>query len=66
MRQDYFEFAPSHKLWLAANHKLIVRGSDHGIWRRIHLLPFTVTIGEKQRDKKLLEKLKVEAPGILA
>lgn len=65
MRQDFFEFAPSHKIWLAANHKPVVRGTDHAIWRRIRLVPFTVTIPEEQRDKHLFEKLKQELPGIL-
>jgi P4 family phage/plasmid primase-like protien len=66
MRQDFFEFDPLHKVWLAANHKLLVKGSDHGLWRRVHLVPFTVTIPEERRDKKLLQKLKAEASGILA
>jgi P4 family phage/plasmid primase-like protien len=45
MREDFWEFSPTHKIWLAANHKPSVRGTDHGIWRRIKLIPFTVTIG---------------------
>jgi len=66
MRQDYFEFQPTHKIWLATNHKPVIKGTDHAIWRRIRLIPFTVIIPEEKQDKDLLEKLKEEAPGILA
>ncbi len=65
MREDFWSFNPSHKLWLAANHKPIVRGTDHGIWRRIKLIPFTVTIPKERQDKQLPEKLLAELPGIL-
>jgi len=66
MRQDFFEFAPTHKLLLVANHKPAVRGVDHAIWRRICLIPFDVTIPEGEQDKQLPSKLRAEAPGILA
>jgi len=62
---DFFEFSPTHTIWLATNHKPIVRGTDHGIWRRIRLIPFTVTIPEDEQDKHLSEKLLSELPGIL-
>jgi putative DNA primase/helicase len=66
MRQDFFEFTPSHKLFLHGNHRPVVRGTDHAIWRRIRLIPFEVTIPEDQRDRRLTDKLVAEAPGILA
>ena len=65
MREDFWSFSPTHKLFLAANHKPTVRGTDHAIWRRIRLIPFTVTIGEEKKDPQLLEKLLAERPGIL-
>ncbi len=65
MRQDFFEFDPTHKLFLAANHKPVIRGTDYAVWRRIKLVPFTVTIPEREKDKQLPEKLKAEASGIL-
>lgn len=65
MRQDFFEFVPTHKLWIAGNYKPIIRGQDEGIWRRIRLVPFAVTIPENERDKHLETKLKRELPGIL-
>jgi putative DNA primase/helicase len=66
LHREFFEFRPSFKLWLAANHKPIVRGTDHAIWRRIRLIPFTVTIPEGERDNALADKLRGELPGILA
>jgi putative DNA primase/helicase len=66
MHEDFWEFEPTHKVFLAANHKPVVRGSDHGIWRRIKLIPFEVRVPESEQDKKLPEKLSAEASGILA
>ena len=66
MREDFWTFWPTHKLWLATNHKPIVHGSDTGIWSRIRLIPFTVTIPVEDRDKHLAETLEQEWPGILA
>jgi putative DNA primase/helicase len=63
---DLFEFTPTHKFWIAANHKPRVRGGDDGIWRRIKLIPFTQTIPEDRRDPHIRQKLLAEAPGILA
>ena len=66
MRQDWFEFEPTYKLWLAANHRPIIHSTDYGIWRRIRLIPFEVTIPPEQQDKRLLTKLRAEFEGILA
>ncbi len=66
MRQDFWEFDPTHKIWLSANHKPEVRGTDHAIWRRIKLIPFGVTIQKRDQDPRLPGKLKEELPGILA
>lgn len=63
--QETFEFEAEHKLFLATNHKPIIAGNDHAIWRRIKLIPFQVTITEDEKDKKLPEKLKSEYSGIL-
>lgn len=63
--QDEFEFKPSFKIFLTTNHKPEIRGTDRGIWRRIKLIPFTVTIPTEEVDTKLDEKLKKEFPGIL-
>ncbi len=60
-----FEFEPEFKLWMATNHKPIIRGRDLGIWRRMHLIPFTVEIPENKVDKNLKHKLRRELTGIL-
>lgn len=61
---EEFEFKPEFKLWMATNHKPIIRGTDTGIWRRIHLVPFTAQIPLEKVDKHLREKLRAELPGI--
>ena len=63
-----FTFQPTHKLWLATNHRPEVHGTDEAIWRRLLLIPFEVTIPpEKQEDQtQVVERLAAEANGILA
>lgn len=58
-------FAPTYKLALVGNHKPEISDTSHGMWRRILMVLFEVTIPEGQRDGKLLEKLKYEGAGIL-
>lgn len=65
MRQDESNFKPTHKLWLATNHKPVIRGTDLGIWSRVRLIPFTVTILPERQEKHLAEKLHAELPGVL-
>lgn len=60
-----FEFTPEFKIWIGTNHKPIIRGTDLGIWRRMHLIPFTVQIPEERVDRQLKYKLKAEYPAIL-
>jgi P4 family phage/plasmid primase-like protien len=66
MRQDFWEFEPTHKVFMACNHKPQVRGTDNAIWRRIRLVPFTETIPPAEQDKNLPDKLREERAGILA
>jgi putative DNA primase/helicase len=63
--QDFFEFTPTHKLWLLTNHRPSVQGTDDGIWRRLRLIPFVVTIQPERQDKNLVAKLSAESSGIL-
>ncbi|MFC1661671.1 phage/plasmid primase, P4 family [Gemmatimonadota bacterium] len=65
MHRDFFEFDPTWTIWMAANHKPVVKGTDEGIWRRIRLIPFNVTIATQDQDPDLPAKLKDELPGIL-
>jgi P4 family phage/plasmid primase-like protien len=60
------QFTPKFKLMMLGNHKPIIKGSDYGIWRRVRLIPFNRTIKPKERDPYLLDKLKAEAPHVLA
>lgn len=62
---EFFQFVPDFKPWLATNHKPEIRGTDEAIWRRLRLIPFTVTIPEEDRDPDLGPKLKDELSGIL-
>jgi putative DNA primase/helicase len=66
MRQDFWEFTPTHKIWLAANHKPSIRGTDYATWRRVKVIPFAVTIPPEERDPHLPAKLQAERAGILA
>lgn len=66
MHQDFWEFDPTHKLFICGNHKPVIHGTDHGIWRRIRLVPWNVTIPAAEKDRRLLAKLQAEYAGILA
>jgi len=67
LRGDPFFYDPQFKLLLHTNHKPKIRGQDKGIWRRVKLVPFTVTIPEGERDPLYFEhRLRAELEGILA
>jgi putative DNA primase/helicase len=65
LHQEFFDFRPTHRIVIRGNHKPAINGTDEGIWRRLRLVPFTVTIPEDERDHHLLSKLEAELPGIL-
>lgn len=65
LRKEFFEFTPEFKIFFTTNYKPVIKGDDEGIWRRIRLIPFNVTIPKDQIDKQLPEKLQAELPGIL-
>ncbi len=67
MREDYFVFRPTHKLFIYGNHKPVIYGNDTGIWRRIRIIPFTVTIPPENRvpQEQLHNEFLSEANGIL-
>lgn len=66
MREDFWEFTPSHKIWISVNHRPATADNSYGFWRRVKMIPFTVTIPKEKQDPKLLDALKAEMPGILA
>jgi putative DNA primase/helicase len=66
MKGEWFDFPPTHKLHLSTNHKPEIRGTDNAIWRRIRLIPWSVTVPPAEQDKKLPDKLRRELAGILA
>jgi putative DNA primase/helicase len=66
MREDEWQFIPSHTLFLHANHRPSIDGTDDGIWRRVLLIPFDVQIPPERRDSKLADTIVAdEAPGVL-
>jgi len=65
MRQDYFQFKPTHSFFILVNDRPNIVGTDEGIWRRLKLIPFTVHFSKEERDEDLKEKLVTEAEGIL-
>ena len=66
MREDFWEFAPTHTLLLCTNHRPEIRETKNAIWRRIRLVPFTVVIPESEQIKDLPARLRAEYQGILA
>ena len=61
----YFEFKPQFKVVLRTNDKPIIRSDSYATWRRIQLIPYSVTIPESEWNKELIEQLQNELPGIL-
>jgi putative DNA primase/helicase len=66
LHRGYFEFQPTHKIWLATNHLPVVSDTTEGMWRRVRVIPFLAYFGPDRQDKELPQKLLAEAAGILA
>ena len=64
--ENNFEFVPTWKIFLAANHKPTISSQDYAVWRRIKLVPFTQTIAPHEKDPCSTAKLLAELPGMLA
>jgi len=65
MRQDFFDFAPTFKIFVTGNYRPTLSAVDEAMRRRLLLVPFNVQIPRDERDPKLFEKLKSEWPAIL-
>ncbi|MER6316622.1 phage/plasmid primase, P4 family [Streptomyces sp. NPDC001581] len=67
MRQDFFSFAPTHKLWLIGNHRPEVGTGGFAFWRRMRLVPFEKVVSDDRKIDNLADILVTEeGPGILA
>ena len=76
MQEDPWDFLPSHTLFLQTNHRPKVSGTDHGIWRRLRIIPFTQKFWDRTKggsgppeweaDRQLATRLQDEHEGILA
>ena len=62
--RDFFEIKPTFKILVAGNSRPRLVGVGEAMRRRLHLIPFDVTIPEDQRDKTLLDQLRRERNGI--
>lgn len=60
MRQDNFQFKPSHTLVLVTNHKPRASADDQAVWRRMRVVPFGVVIPKAEIDPTLGHQLATE------
>lgn len=66
MRQDFFSFEPTHKLWLLGNHRPEVGTGGFAFWRRMRLIPFERVVPDSRKIDNLAGILVAEeGPGIL-
>jgi putative DNA primase/helicase len=65
MRQDFFEFDPSHLLIMYTNHLPRVDDDTPAVWRRIRVIRFGVEIPQEQRDEELKDRLQLAADAVL-
>ena len=66
MNQNFFDFKPTHTLFMAVNHLPAVKSGGDGFWRRLRKLDFKVTISkESQRENFAQTMIQEEGAGIL-
>lgn len=66
LHREFFTFKPQALISLVSNYRPTIAGTDDGIWERVLLIRWARKFGAHQRDPKLAEALRAEAPGILA
>lgn len=67
MRQDSFDFTPTHHLWLMGNKQPRVQTGGESFFRRLRLIPFTNVVPREDRIEGLTQQLiDQEGPAILA
>jgi putative DNA primase/helicase len=64
LREEFFDFAPTHKLVMRGNYQPRITGTDDGIWSRMRLVPFEQSFVGRE-DRGLKDELLSELPGIL-
>lgn len=57
LHKEFFDFKPQFKLFLETNYLPGISGADHGIWRRVIVIPFRARIAPEQKDPRLISKL---------
>jgi putative DNA primase/helicase len=65
LNENFFEATPIFKLTIGGNHAPDIRGMDDGIWRRLMIVPFNVQIPKAERDPLIVQRMMLEAPGIM-
>lgn len=66
MGQNFFDFKPTHTLFMAVNHLPEVKSGGDGFWRRLRKIDFRKTIAVEKRKEGLAGKLVTEeGAGIL-
>jgi putative DNA primase/helicase len=60
MRGDFFDFLPSHLVWVLSNHLPAVREGGPSFWRRVRKIPFLHVVPEEERVSDLHEQLLAE------
>lgn len=65
LNKGFFTFLPSFKLTISGNNKPRVKDISHGMWARMQLVPWDVTIPEDEIDRTLGARMKAEASGVL-
>ena len=67
LHKGFFEVRPVFKPVLSSNHKPEIFGTDEGIWRRVNIVPWDVTIPAEERRpfEEVVREMVAEASGIL-
>ena len=67
MRQDFFDIEQTFTIFLIVNHHPGITGTDHAIWRRVRLIPWTVQIREADRlpQEEIINRLAEEGSSVL-
>jgi putative DNA primase/helicase len=65
MRQNWFTFPSTFKLFIDCNHLPQIDNPHDAIWNRVKSIPFSVEIPKSEIDTKLRAKLEKELPGKL-